>query len=133
MFSLFCCYSGDMLECVSACISEAPVTFTVPLQDTTVEKDEEVTLTCETSKPGQKVTWLKNGKPFTFKDKNRYQVTAEGTKHILKIPKSVLEDTADFTVQLGDQKTTGKLTVKGKPANSTLVAQFRSSCCFCLV
>ncbi len=79
-----------------------------------MEKDETVTMTCETSKPDQKVTWLKNGKPFNFKDKNRYQVTVEGTKHTLKIPKSVLEDTAEFSVQLKEEKTTGKLTVQGE-------------------
>ena len=90
------------------------MTFTVPLQDTTGEKDETVTMTCETSKPGQKVKWLKNGKPFNFKDKNRYQITTDGTKHTLTIPKSVTEDTAEFTVQLGDQNTTGKLTVQGR-------------------
>ena len=65
-------------------------------------------MTCETSKPGQKVTWLKNGKPFNFKDKNRYQTTVDGTKHTLTIPKSVDDDSAEFTVQLGDEKTTGK-------------------------
>ena len=94
--------------------AEAPVTFTVPLQDTTAEKEDTVTMTCETSKPGQKVTWLKNGKPFNFKDKNRYQTTVDGTKHTLTIPKSVDDDSAEFTVQLGDEKTTGKLSVTGR-------------------
>lgn len=89
------------------------MSFTVPLKDTTVPEEETVTLTCETSKANQKVTWLKNGKPLNLKDKNQYKIVSEGTKHTLTIPKCVKEDTAEFTCQLGDKKTSGKLTVEG--------------------
>ncbi len=84
------------------------------MEDVTVEKDQAVTLACELSKPGQKVKWLKNGKPLTMKDKNRYKVTADGVTHTLVIPKSEMDDTAEFTCSLNGTKTTSKVTVKGK-------------------
>ena len=87
--------------------------FTVPLEDVTVEQEEKVTLQCELSKLNQKVTWLKNGKALTFKEKNRYKITADGAKHTLVIPKADLEDNAEFTCSLNDVKTQGKITVKG--------------------
>ena len=89
------------------------MSFTVPLQDVTVQKDEEVTLLCELSKPDQKVTWLKNGKPLSFKEKNRYKVSADGTKHTLIIPKADVEDATEFTCSLNGVKTQGTVTVKG--------------------
>ncbi len=95
-------------------ISAVPITFTKPLEDVTVEKGETVTLTCELSKPDQKVNWLKNGKALTFKDKNRYKITVEGTKHTLTFTKSQLDDTAEFTCSMNGTKTSGKVTVKGK-------------------
>ena len=91
---------------------EAPVTFTVPLKDTECEVDEEVTLSCELSKPDQKVKWLKNGKPI--KPDKKTKIIADGKVHKLTIPKSALDDTAEYTVKLGNNTTSGNLTVKGE-------------------
>ena len=94
-------------------LAEIPLSFTVLLQDVTVEKEEQVTLQCELSKPNQKVTWLKNGKALSFKEKNRYKISADGTKHTLIIPKADAEDATEFTCSLNGLKTQGKVTVKG--------------------
>jgi len=91
---------------------ESPVTFTVPLQDTVVEVDDEVTMSCELSKPDQKVKWLKNGKPM--KPDKRIKITADGKAHKMTLPKSMVDDTAEYTVKLGEESTSGKLTVKGE-------------------
>ncbi len=91
--------------------SEIPVSFTVPLQDKECFVEEEVTLTCEMNKPDQKVQWLKNGK--VIKADKRTKITVKGTVHTLTYPKSALDDTAEYTVKLGDLTTSGKLTVKG--------------------
>ena len=96
------------------------MTFTVPLQDVTVEKHETVTLTCELSKPDQKVKWLKNGKALTMKEKGRMKITTEGTKHTLVIPKSEVDDTAEFTCTLNGTKTDAKVTVEGTLHSSHL-------------
>ena len=88
------------------------MTFTVPLKDTESEVDQEVTLTCELSKSDQKVKWYKNGK--VIRPDKKTKITADGKVHSLTLPKSALDDTAEYTVKLGDLSTKGKLTVKGK-------------------
>ena len=93
-------------------ILEAPVTFTGPLKDTTVEEGEEVTLECETSKPGQKVDWYRDGKKIMKSDK-RATVASDGVKHKLTIKDAKLPDAAEFTAKVGDVDTAAKLTVSG--------------------
>ena len=83
----------------------------MPLKDTTVDEGDSVTLECETSKPGQKVKWLKNGKEIKS-DKKR-KITSDKASHKLTIPKCDTDDAAEYTVQIGDVSTTGKLAVNG--------------------
>ena len=87
------------------------MSFTVPLQDRESQVDDEVTLTCETSKPNQPVKWYKNGK--LIKPDKRMKVKSDGCVHTLTIPKSAKDDTAEYAVKLGDLSTSGNLTVKG--------------------
>ena len=92
---------------------ETKATFTVPLKDVTVPEEESVTLECELSKPDQKVKWLKNGKEIKPDRKRGVLPKVEGTKHTLTIPKTLKDDTAEYTVKIGDEETKGKLTVEG--------------------
>ncbi len=89
-------------------------TFTVPLTDVTVKEEETVTLQCELSKPNQKVKWFKNGKEIKPDKKRGIEPKVDGVKHILNIPKSLVDDTAEYTVKIADQETKGKVTVEGK-------------------
>ena len=107
-----------------AFFAATPLSFTVPLEDVTVEQDEKITLQCELSKPNQKVTWLRNGKALSFKEKNRLNITADGAKHTLVIPKADLDDTAEFTCSLNGVKTQGKVTVKGSKVSNLSSCQF---------
>ena len=93
---------------------ELPPEFTAPLKDVSAEKDDIVTLTCESSKANVKTTWLKNGKPLSLKDKKKYNISVDGVKHTLVIPKSELGDSGEFTCVMGDVKTQGKVTIEGK-------------------
>ncbi len=90
------------------------MTFTSPLKDQTVPEEQSVTLECELSKPDQKVQWLKNGKEIKPDRKRGVIPKVEGTKHIFTIPKTMLDDTAEYTVKFKDQTTKGKLTVEGE-------------------
>ena len=92
---------------------ETKATFTVPLKDVTVPEEESVILECELSKPDQKVKWLKNGKEIKPDKKRGVLPKVEGTKHTLTIPKTLKDDTAEYTVKIGDEETKGKLTVEG--------------------
>ena len=94
-------------------LPEIPVTFTVPLTDVSIPESENVTLKCETNKPGQKVQWFKNGKKIT-KPTKRIQIQDDGTTHTLTIDKSELDDGAEYTAKVADDSTTGKLDVVGK-------------------
>ena len=88
-----------------------PVTFTTPLYDITIPEGDNATFTCVTSKP-EKVQWFKNGKKIT-KPSKRIQLREDGPEHTLVIDKSELDDGAEYTAKIGDESTTGKLTVEG--------------------
>ncbi len=88
------------------------MTFTVPLQDTSITEEDSVILTCELSKPDQKPAWLKNGKEIQPDD--RVDISVDGTVHKLTIPKSAVDDSAEYTVKLGDLTTAAKLAVNGE-------------------
>ena len=94
--------------------SAVPVTFTTPLYDITIPENEDVVFKCETTKP-DKVQWLKNGKKIT-KPSKRISIIDEGIAHSLAIEKAQKEDEADYTAKIGDESTTGKLTVTSKIA-----------------
>ena len=93
---------------------ETKPSFTTPLKDVTVSEEESVTLECELSKPDQKVKWFKDGKEIKPDRKRGISPKVEGTKHTLTIPKTLKDDTAEYTVKMGDEETKGKLTVEGK-------------------
>ena len=99
------------LLCVA--LVETVVTITVPLKDVTVPEEESVTLECELSKPDQKVKWFKNGKEIKPDKKRGIIPKVEGNKHSLHIPKSLTDDTADYSLKFDDQETKAKLTVEG--------------------
>ncbi len=104
----------DSSSCHCGFFTETPVTFTSPLKDQNVPEEQSVTLECELSKPDQKVQWLKNGKEIKPDKKRGIMLKVEGTKHILTIPKALVDDTAEYTVKFKDQETKGKLTVEGE-------------------
>ncbi len=88
------------------------MTFTSPLKDTNVTEGDDVTLECETSKPGQKVEWFRDGKKIPKTDK-RALPFVDGTKHKLVLKDAKLDDTAKYSAKVGDADTTAQLTVSG--------------------
>ena len=86
--------------------------FTVPLEPQTITEKQTVTLECEVSKPNKKVTWLKAGKEI--KPNKDVEITAEGTVHRLTLKSAKKEDAVEFTAKLPSDKTSAKLTLKGR-------------------
>ena len=84
----------------------------MPLKDVSVTEADTVTLTCEVSKPHQKPHWLKNGTEIVPDD--RVSVEVDGTIHRLSIPISEIEDSAEYTVKLGDQTSSANVAVNGE-------------------
>ena len=87
------------------------MTFTVPLKDTTVGESESAELQCAVSKPKQPVTWEKNKEEVTPDD--RVTIEEDSGTHTLTINNVTPDDDAEYTVYLGDQSTSAKLTVEG--------------------
>ena len=93
---------------------ETKPTFTTPLKDVTIPEDQSVTLECELSKPDQKVKWFKDGKEIKADRKRNIVPKVDGSKHSLTIPKSLIDDTAEYSVKCGDEETKGKIRVEGR-------------------
>ena len=111
-----------LLVTVVALLETKPI-FTTPLKDITIPEEKSVTLECKLSKPDQKVKWFKDGKEIKPDRKRNIVPKVEGSKHSLTIPKSFIDDTAQYSVTCGDEETKGKLIVEG-----------RACCCFnCLL
>ena len=92
-------------------LTEASAEFTVHLEDQETEEEESATFTCELSKPGKPVTWMKDD--HVLENDEKYQITNDGNKYSMTIQKTELEDTAEYTVKCGDQESKVSLYVKG--------------------
>ena len=85
----------------------------MPLENKEVKLDESVTLSCELSKSGQDVTWLKNNVPLCLSD-GRYDVVRKDCSHELHIVNVSLEDEAEYQARAGDLECCAKVTVTGQ-------------------
>ena len=84
--------------------TEPTAEFTVPLREVQSVEGQTVEMSCELSKPGQKVTWLKDG--VELKPDDRCEVVVDGCVHRLTIHNATLEDEAEYTVKLTDDVST---------------------------
>ncbi len=82
---------------------------------------------CELSKPVKKVSWLRNGKAVT--PDSRVKVTSDGTKHSLTFTQAKVEDSAKYSVKVGDLESTAKLSVEGGWLSSSVFLVKCSSAC----
>jgi len=80
--------------------AEPAAEFTVPLKEVQTVEGRTVEMSCELSRPGQKVTWLKDG--LELVPDERCQVVVNGCLHRLTINNATLEDEAEYTVKLTD-------------------------------
>ncbi len=76
-----------------------------------VVEEETATFACELSKPAKSVEWLKSGKKLAQSEK--FEMSSDGTQCKLVISQTVLKDSGQYTIKVGKQEKTAKLTVKG--------------------
>ena len=93
---------------------ETPVKITKKLTKQVVAEGQPAKLSCKLSKPGQVVTWYKNGTKLSAK--NYYQ-TSDGTEYVLSIPECKLDDSAEYTIKAGDIESSAQLIVNGENMN----------------
>ena len=74
--------------------------------------NETVTLTCQMTKPGVNITWLKDSKPLSLTDE-RYEMINQDCSYQLVIPKVTINDSAEYTVKVGELQSTAILIVNG--------------------
>ncbi|XP_027146333.1 obscurin isoform X3 [Larimichthys crocea] len=104
---------GNHTSTASLTVRAAPVLFKKELESQEATEGDKATLSCETSNPDRKVTWLKGSTVLTHGDK--YSIEQRATTHILDIHKLNLKDSGEYTCDTGDKRSTATLTVKGAP------------------
>lgn len=95
----------------------APVLFKKELESQEATEGDKATLSCETSSPDCKVTWLKDSTVLTHGEK--YTIEQRVTTHILVIHKLNVKDSGEYTCDTGDKRSTASLTVKGNNTASS--------------
>uniref|UniRef100_A0A3Q3E5K3 Ig-like domain-containing protein n=1 Tax=Labrus bergylta TaxID=56723 RepID=A0A3Q3E5K3_9LABR len=93
----------------------APVLFKKELESQEATDGDKAVLSCETSKPDCKVTWLKGSTVLTHGEK--YNIEQKDTTHTLVIHKLDVKDSGEYTCDTGDKRSTASLTVKGNKAS----------------
>nr|CAD7570417.1 unnamed protein product [Timema californicum] len=90
---------------------ELPPEIITKMQDLTVAKGEKATFEIELTKGDALVRWFKDKKELQFSE--HVQLSIDGKRQKLKVYNSELEDTGEYSCQVGEQTSTAKLTVEG--------------------
>lgn len=97
----------------SCYLTEIPVEILKPLKDVTVTEGQPFTLECELSKPDVPVRWLKDGELLAS---DRCKLIVDSCVHRLEMPQSVLDDEADYTIEVRDKSSKCMVLVEGESA-----------------
>ncbi len=76
-------------------------------------EDETVTFTCEVTKPGGKVVWLRDGQEIV--PSKKYETIQDGVTLKLVISDAKRDDQSDYTCRYEEDTTSATLVVEGKP------------------
>ncbi|XP_060900885.1 obscurin isoform X2 [Labrus mixtus] len=101
---------GNNTSTASLTIRAAPVLFKKELESQEATDGDKAVLSCETSKPDCKVTWLKGSTVLTHGEK--YNIEQKDTTHTLVIRKLDVKDSGEYTCDTGDKRSAASLTVK---------------------
>lgn len=93
---------------------ELPPEIKSKLEDKKVTIDEKVVFEVELTKGDALVRWYKDGKDIQFSD--NVKLTIDGKRQTLDILKAKLTDTGTYTCEVGNQKSSAKLTVESPAA-----------------
>lgn len=96
--------SGDVT------VIELPPTLLYDLENITISQGEKAIFEVELTKGDALVKWFKNGEEIQFSD--HVQLRIDGKKQKLKIYDATLEDAGEFSCMVGEQISTGVLTVE---------------------
>ena len=94
-------------------VIELPPEIITKMVDQTVTKGEKATFEIELTKGDALVRWFKDGNELQFSE--HIQLSIDGKRQKLKIYNSEMGDKGIYSCQVGDQKSSAKLTVKQPP------------------
>lgn len=110
---------NQSIDLIMVFLAAAPVLFRKELESQEVIEGDKATLTCETTSPDCKLTWLKGSTVLSHGEK--YSMEQRGTTHTLLIHKLNVQDSGEYTCNTGDKRSTASLTVKGNRAQLHLI------------
>ena len=91
--------------------TEVPAQFTMQLEDTKIEPNEDVTFTCRVNKDVE-VNWLIDSKEVP--DSPKYDIKSKDVTHSLTIKDLHVDDSCEVSAVFGDTTTSAKHVVEGK-------------------
>ncbi|XP_023777818.1 obscurin [Cyanistes caeruleus] len=105
--------AGDKKTSASLVVKETPVLFKQELQNEEAKEGKQVRLTCELSKPGTPVKWMKGDTVLYASEKYEFKQQGTVAELIIRDVKSV--DAGDYTCSAGELKTTAQVKVNAVP------------------
>lgn len=92
--------------------SEKPTEVVKQLEDKTAAAGQDISLSCELSKPDATIRWYKDGK--AIRKSQKYDLHQEGTRATLIIHESTVKDSGEYTCETEVSKTKARITVQGQ-------------------
>ncbi|XP_050565252.1 LOW QUALITY PROTEIN: obscurin [Cygnus atratus] len=102
-----------LISKASLVVKEKPTEVTKQLEDKTAAAGQDISLSCELSKPDVSIRWYKDGK--AIRKSQKYDLHQEGTRAVLIIHDSTVKDSGEYTCETEVSKTKARITVQEKP------------------
>ncbi|XP_069815234.1 obscurin isoform X2 [Dendropsophus ebraccatus] len=109
----YTCLCGEQKSTATLTVQELPVLFTEGLKNHEVLECGEAVFQCKVTKPNAPLQWKKG--PKTLQPSDKYQMRQEGINAELIIQDVSLKDSGNYTCVIGEEATTGTLTVVELP------------------
>lgn len=104
--------------------AELPVNIVKPLQDKTAQENTRVLLDCTVSNPRCSIRWYQGRNVILPSE--RFEICSEGCYRKLVIQEVALEDAGMYSVQVGENTSSARLTVEGKKINDQFAYSWSS-------
>ncbi|XP_055077076.1 obscurin [Periophthalmus magnuspinnatus] len=109
----YICKTKHSQSAAELTVTSPPVTFKTRLKNQQVEEENNLTLSCELSKPGLNVEWRKGEE--ILKSNFKYQIKNRESIKELIIKNAQLDDTGLYSCTYGDVKTIANITITPIP------------------
>ncbi|XP_035386466.1 obscurin isoform X5 [Electrophorus electricus] len=109
----YSCDIGTAKSTAQLTVQVVPARFIQHLKNQEAMEGDKFLLQCELSKPGPEVLWKKGIE--NLRSGGKYEITHRDTTFQLQVKDIVPEDSAEYSCECGDQRTTASVIVKAMP------------------